>query len=240
MVDDYMGYVGSNLGIVQYHFSCIAGQLRSKDTTRIPARTLKPEIYNSYISALTIPPGTNLIIGCALKTSVPIRYDLPSNSTYLSYIPVETEKSGVEYFERANYLIQHEPSSKFYNNDTYRDIKYIPSDQIFNLASTTTSVLRLKTYIDNVISAGYYPTKFLTFVKDGKLYSYLNKSFGKYIHLYIKHKIINTVIIDQYTYTLEGSETYYIPVKAANVLLNEGIVGYFVTGYIADGYVTEA
>ena len=243
---NFIAYMGSNIGIIQYKFICVSGVLSIKDTTTDSGRVLRQDLFNSYISDLTIPTGTNIVLSCAIQTSVPVRYDAQSNQMYYSYIPTDTlalpaplTAKTTEYFDRSNYLVTDEPIQSFFSANTYKQFNYMPSDQIVALASETGNSIQVKTYLTNSITSSYYSAKFANYTVDSYLYLFLNRAFGKYIHLFIDQNVVNVVSASPYTYTLHGTSTYYTPIRAINELLTSEASAYFAANHIADGYIVN-
>lgn len=252
--NEYLGFLGSNVGIIQYQFTCIDGKLTIKDTTKFPAKVIRTDLYGSYTTSLVVPSGTSIVLSCNLKTSVPLVYDVASNSFYFSYIPDDiaslTTPTSItkttEIFSRANYLIytsDSESITDFYNNSTFSEFNYTPTDQFIDIKSISEPEIKLKPLLSSHILSNYYEQKFLYFVnnaasRDETLFLYLNRSFGKYMRLYISHTVTNTVTIEPNVYVLTGTSTYYVPVIATNEVLDSVVTTYFDDGYIYDGYTT--
>jgi len=93
----------------------------------------------------------------------------------------------------------------------------------------------IKPYIDQVLIPSSQETSFTYFIKDAFLYIYLNRSFGKYVHLYLlhyatkKHKFSNT------QFSIDGSKLYYLPIKAQSLQIDIATSLYFLPGYTQDG-----
>jgi hypothetical protein len=243
---NFVGFLGSNIGIIQYRYLCINGVLTIKDTTNVPGRVLRQDLFNSYISDLNIPTGTNIVLSCGIKTAVPVRYDTNSNQTYYTYIPNYSVNlpspivsTTTEYFDRNNYLVSGENISNFFSHSTYPVFNYFPSDQIVSLVAETTDTLQLKTYIDKEIISDHFQSAFSNFLEDYPLYLFLNTSFGKYIHLYIDHNVKTNIVVSPYAYTLHGTSTYYTPIKAISEVLASEESSYFVSNHMSDGYVSN-
>ena len=208
----YIGYMGSNIGILQYQFACISGNLVVKDSSTYPAKQLRTDLFSSC-STVAIPSQTNIILSCGLKTAVPFRYDVAENTTYFYYIPNDsisfsTQVNGTtatEYFSRSNYLVSDgthtEGIANFYNENTYLEFDYIPSDQFIDTTSLDSPSLKLKSTLASPVMAAEYEQKFLAFINNPTTSPTLPNDQDLYLYLKMSESYNQKQAQHQNTYT---------------------------------------
>lgn len=229
---EFLGCMASNIGLIQYWFTCINGELKLKISSTFATRQINTKIFNSRLTDLVVPPGTSIILGCSLKTVVPVEYKIYSDTVvpYLNYI-VKDNNFDYTYFDRVNFTTltqQEELKLKFFSKSTKTNSNLGQVDQIIDTRSYLNDNLRLILNINGSIystsNLNYYG-KFKTLFEttDNWLFNYLisSKSFGKYVFFCINHNAVRSFIIGKVTYTITGISTYYVPIYNVIYALQE-------------------
>jgi hypothetical protein len=229
---EFLGCVASNIGLIQYWFTYVNNELKLKISSSFATRQINTKIYNSRLTDLVIPAGTSTIIGCNIKTVVPVEYKTYTNNIvpYLSYVPSENNFD-FTYFKRNNFTTlthQLELKPNFFSKSTKDTASLGQVDQVIDTKSYMNDNLRLILNVNGSLystnTLNYY-NKFKTLFEtsDELLFGYLisSRAFGKYVFFYIDHVATRSLVINKITYTITGVSTYYVPIYNVAYSLNE-------------------